>query len=173
MPMKDGMWSRGGSRPKVVFTDKIREVPSSTVRPPTDEEIFAQFSQQTIDAANDRLPGERVHRRQGGTRPAALRQIAIDSAIRKMDEVPDAPIVRKMDRVVENENLPAKRKPEVSTGVTWQDVVDCHEANRGWSAADIAAHLGCESAYVRATGKRRNLRLPAPNRGGRPPRRAN
>lgn len=43
---------------------------------------------------------------------------------------------------------------------TKDDVVRLHREHPDWCAAEIAAALGCESAYVRATARRNNLDLP-------------
>jgi hypothetical protein len=40
------------------------------------------------------------------------------------------------------------------------DVIRLHREHPDWCAAEIAAALGCESAYVRATAKRNELVLP-------------
>lgn len=43
---------------------------------------------------------------------------------------------------------------------TKQQVMDLHRANPSWTANDIANHLDCLSAYVRATARRNGLDLP-------------
>ena len=42
---------------------------------------------------------------------------------------------------------------------TWQDVVRTHLDHPDWTAPEIAARLGCNPAYVRATAQRRKLEL--------------
>lgn len=39
-------------------------------------------------------------------------------------------------------------------------VITCHKLHPRWSSVQIAEHLGCCDAYVRATFKRNGLRLP-------------
>lgn len=43
---------------------------------------------------------------------------------------------------------------------TWRDVVRVHLAHPKWPASRIAKHLRCSTGYVRATAKRRSLKLP-------------
>jgi hypothetical protein len=40
-----------------------------------------------------------------------------------------------------------------------QQVIALNKAHPTWTSADIVDHLGCQSAYVRATATRNNLRL--------------
>lgn len=44
---------------------------------------------------------------------------------------------------------------------TKHEVIAVHRANPTWSPGDIAHHLGCISAYVRATARRNKLNLPS------------
>jgi hypothetical protein len=44
--------------------------------------------------------------------------------------------------------------------VTKNDVIRLHREHPDWCAAEIAAALGCDSAYVRATARRNKLFLP-------------
>ena len=44
--------------------------------------------------------------------------------------------------------------------VTKDQVIETHRVNPNWGAVQIAKHLGCLPAYVRATAKRNGLVLP-------------
>jgi hypothetical protein len=52
---------------------------------------------------------------------------------------------------------------------TKHDVIAAHRAHPEWTPSDIAEHLKCCSAYVRATAMRNNIKLPHGKRGPRPP----
>lgn len=52
--------------------------------------------------------------------------------------------------------------------VTKQDVYDAHLAHPEWRAVDIAAALGCSSAYVRSTARRGSIPLPRRPRDAAP-----
>ena len=43
---------------------------------------------------------------------------------------------------------------------TKDQVIALHRKHPDWSAPDIAAALGCDASYVRATARRQSLRLP-------------
>jgi len=47
---------------------------------------------------------------------------------------------------------------------TWRDVERVHRAHPKWNASEIAAELGCGSAYVRATANRRKWDIPRKRR---------
>lgn len=40
------------------------------------------------------------------------------------------------------------------------DIIRAHDAHPNWSASDIAAHLGCGSAYVRKVASNCLIKLP-------------
>lgn len=52
---------------------------------------------------------------------------------------------------------------------TKHDVIAAHHDHPEWNSTDIAGHLGCCSAYVRATARRNGLTLPKRSAGGRAP----